>query len=284
MVRLLHRSSKIALLALLTAVLWGAEETLPAQLNGVDIVEKLGNPVDLNLQFTAENGYQTPLSSFFHKDKPVILNLVYYSCPMLCNLVLNGQTQALREVAWTPGDEFEVVTISIDPTEMFNLAVKKKQMYLESYGRKTKGWHFLTDYQGNVKKLAEQIGFRYHYDERQQQFAHAAAIMFLTPEGKVSRYLYGIRFKPRDVRLALTEASESKLGVSDRILMFCFHYDPVAQSYVLFARNLMRAGGVLIVLILGIAFWFLWRGERLRAMKEGLAADHVLEDHLVTAK
>jgi protein SCO1/2 len=284
MVRLLHRSSKLALLALATATLWGAEETLPPQLEGVGITEKLGNPVDLNLQFTAENGYQVPLSSFFHKDKPVILNLVYYSCPMLCNLVLNGQTQALHDVAWTPGEEFEVVTISIDPSEMFNLAAKKKQQYLESYGRPTHGWHFLTDYKGNVKKLAEQVGFGYKYDDRQQQFAHAAAIMILTPQGKVSRYLYGIHFKPRDVRLALSEASESKLGVSERILMFCFHYDPVERSYVLFARNLMRAGGVLIVLILGIAFWMLWRGERVRALKEQLAQGQASENHLVTVK
>jgi Uncharacterized protein SCO1/SenC/PrrC, involved in biogenesis of respiratory and photosynthetic systems len=178
MVRLLHRTSKLALLALLTASLWGAEETLPPQLEGVGIVEKLGSPVDLNLQFTAENGYQVPLSSFFHKDKPVLLNLVYYSCPMLCNLVLNGQTQVLHDVAWTPGEEFEVVTISIDPTEMFNLAAKKKQQYLESYGRPTHGWHFLTDYKGNVKKLAEQVGFNYKYDDRQQQFAHAAPYVF----------------------------------------------------------------------------------------------------------
>jgi len=158
---------------------------------------------------------------------------------------------------------------------MFNLAARKKQVYLESYGKPATGWHFLTDYKGNVKKLAQQVGFNYRWDEKSQQFAHAAAIMFLTPEGKVSRYLYGIRFKARDVRLALTEASQSKLGITvDKILLYCFHYDPAARSYVLFARNLMRGGGILTIFILGGILLRLWRGER----------NLHVPDNLVTAK
>src|SRR4051812_10012890 len=263
MQHLRHQLNKVLGLGLLAVCALSAEPGLPPQLEGIGIQEKLGNAVDLDLMFTNEKGYQVPLRSFFHKDKPVLLDLVYYSCPMLCNLVLNGQTQVLREVPWTPGEEFEVVTISINPTEMFDLAVRKKQAYLESYGKPAPGWHFLTDYQGNVKKLAQQVGFNYRWDDRSQQFAHAAAITFLTPEGKVSRYLYGIRFKSRDVRLALTEASESKLGITvDKILLFCFHYDSAARSYVIFARNLMRGGGVLTVLILGAILFRLWRGER----------------------
>jgi protein SCO1/2 len=275
MQHLRHQLSKVLGLGLLIIGALSAEPSLPPQLDGIGIQEKLGNPVDLDLMFTNERGYQVPLRSFFHKDKPVILNLVYYACPMLCNLVLNGQTQVLREVPWTPGEEFEIVTVSIDPSEMFDLAVRKKQMYLESYGKPATGWHFLTDYKGNVKKLAQQVGFNYRWDEKTQQFAHAAAIMFLSPEGKVSRYLYGIRFKTRDVRLALTEASESKLGVTvDKILLFCFHYDPAARSYVLFARNLMRGGGVLTVFILGAILFRLWRSER----------NMHLPDNLVTVK
>ena len=140
------------------------------------------------------SGYQVPLRSFFHKDKPVMLNLVYYSCPMLCNLVLNGQTQVLREMPWTPGEEFEIVTISIDPTEMFNLAVRKKQVYLETTAEPAPGWHFLTDYKGNVKS------WRPRWDFTTARTKTAAVRpcrrdMFLTPEGKMSRYLYGIRFK-----------------------------------------------------------------------------------------
>jgi protein SCO1/2 len=245
------------------AFLLRAVEPLPAELQGVGIEEKLGAQIDLNLTFTAENGYQVPLKQFFAKGKPVLLNLVYYQCPMLCNLILNAQTSTLREIPWTPGREFEIVTISIDPTETFELAARKKQSYLASYDRPAPGWHFLADYQGNAKRLADQVGFHYRWDPKTEQFAHAATIMFLTPDGRVSRYLYGIRFPARDVRLALTEASQSKLALSvDRLLLYCFHYDPQARSYVLAAGNVMRGGGVLIVVVLGFVLWRLWRFER----------------------
>ncbi len=172
----------------------------------------------------------------------------------------------MREIPWTPGNEFEIVTISIDPTETPKLAGQKKRSYLGSYGRTAPGWHFLVDRDGNAKKLAEQVGFHYRYDERQQQYAHAAAIMILTPEGKISRYLYGVQFKPRDLRLALTEASAGKTGGAvDRLLLFCFHYDPQARSYVLFATNFMRAGGVAVVLLLGGVLMSFWRKEKASA-------------------
>lgn len=243
-----------------------AEPSLPAELEGVGIVEQIGRGVDKSLSFTNEDGYRVELGSFFHQGRPVLLNLVYYTCPMLCNLLLNGQTHTLAEIPWTPGNEFEIVTISIDPTETPKLAGQKKRTYLASYGRPAPGWHFLVDRDGNSKKLAEQVGFHYRYDERQQQYAHAAAIMILTPEGKLSRYLYGVQFKPRDVRLALTEASAGKTGGAvDRLLLFCFHYDPQARSYVLFATNIMRAGGVVVVLVLGGALMSLWRKEKATA-------------------
>ena len=256
--------SKLFVTVLLAAVFaFGAEEQLPAELEGVGVQEKLGAQIDLNLTFTTENGYQVPLKQYFQQGRPVMLNLVYYQCPMLCNLILNGQTSTLREIPWTPGKEFEIVTISIDPTETFQLAAQKKQSYLTSYDRPAPGWHFLTDHQGNAKKLADQVGFQYKWDQKTEQYAHAATVMFLTPEGKISRYLYGIHFKPRDVRLAITEASQSKFGLSvDRLLLYCFHYDPQARSYVPFARNLMRGGGVLIVLILAFVLWRMWRFER----------------------
>jgi protein SCO1/2 len=232
-------------------------------MQGVGVDEKIGSHVDLDLTFTAENGYRVPLRSFFHKDRPVVLNLVYYECPMLCNLVLNGEVASFRELAWTPGDQFEVVTISINPEEGFDLAQKKKSLYLTSYGRPAPGWHFLVDDQGHAKQLAEQAGFHYKYDERQKQYAHAAAIMLLTPDGKMSRYLYGIKFKARDLRLGLTEASAGRGGVSlQKVLLFCFHYDPKVGSYVLFATNFMRIGGALSAAVLGIALVRLWRKER----------------------
>ncbi len=249
--------------ALLAACLLRAEEPLPAELEGVGVDEKLGAQIDLNLTFTAENGYQVPLRQYFGQGKPVLLNLVYYQCPMLCNLILNGQTATLRQIPWTPGKEFEIVTISFDPNETFQLAARKKQTYLTSYERPAPGWHFLADYQGNSKRLADQIGFHYRWDNKTEQYAHAATILFLTPEGKVSRYLYGIHFMPRDVRLALTEASENKFALSvDRLLLYCFHYDPQTRSYVLFAKNVMRGGGVLTVFVIAFVLWRMWRFEK----------------------
>jgi protein SCO1 len=234
----------------------------PQELSGVDITEHLGDRIDLGLTFIAEDGYPHALREYFQKGRPVILNLVYYTCPMLCNLVLNGQTDAMRQMPWTAGKEYEVVTISIDPTENYGLAKNKKAVYLASYERETSGWHFLTDQDGNVTKLAKQIGFGYRLDPNTGQYAHAAGIFVLSPEGMISRYLYGVRFKPLDLRLALTEAAGEKSGVSDRILLYCFHYDPVSKSYVPFARNFMRFGGVLALLILGFVLYRLWRRER----------------------
>lgn len=256
-----------ALLMIAAATGLYAEQAPPPQLQGVGIDEKLGRQVDLSLTFTAENGHPVVLGEFFNKGKPVILNLVYYSCPMLCTLVLNGQTTALENIPTTVGKDFEVVTISIDPTETFALAQQKRAAYLEQYGRASTGWHFLVDRDGNVKKLADQVGFHYRYDEQQQQYAHAAAIMVLTPEGKMSRYLYGIKFNPRDLRLALAEAAQSKFSISvDRVLLYCFHYDPEARGYVLFARNVMKAGGAATVIAIAALVLLLRRREKKMAV------------------
>jgi protein SCO1/2 len=247
----------------------------PPQLEGVGIDEHLGKPIDLSLTFIAENGYPVALSEYFHKDRPVILNLVYYNCPMLCTLVLNGQTEAMRAIPWTPGKEYEVVTISIDPRESFDVARKKKAIYMGSYDRPAPGWHFLVDHDGNAKKLAEMAGFHYRYDPRIEQYAHAAAIMVLTPEGRMARYLYGVRFSPRDLRFALAEASEGRSTMAiEKILLFCYHYDPKAGAYVLFATNLMRAGGLLTVGLIVIFLTRMFRADRKRTakvLKEGLA-------------
>jgi protein SCO1/2 len=239
------------------------EERTPRELEGVGVTEHLNTKVDLSLTFIGEDGYPHALSEYFSKDRPVLLNLVYYSCPMLCNLVLNGQTDAMRKMLWTPGKEYEVVTISIDPTENFGLAKSKKATYLSSFEREAPGWHFLTDNDGNVAKLARQVGFGYKLDKETGQYAHAAAIFVLSPTGMISRYLYGVKFKPLDLRLALTEAAGEKSGLSDRILLYCFHYDPASRGYVPFARNFMRIGGLVALLILGFVLFRLWRKERL---------------------
>lgn len=235
----------------------------PGELAGVSVNEKLGEQINLDLQFVAEDGYQKPLRTYFQSGRPVILNLVYYTCPMLCNLVLNAQTEAIRKIAWTPGKEYEIVTISIDPTENYGIARNKKAAYLTSFEREAPGWHFLSDYNGNVARLAQQVGFGYRLDERTGQYAHPAAIFVLTPEGKISRYLYGVNFKPIDIRLALAEASQGKVGMTvEKFLLYCFHYDPAARSYTLFARNFMRGGGVVVLLLLGFVLFRFWRRER----------------------
>ncbi len=247
----------------------------PPQLEGVGIDEHLGSSVDMNLMFTDESGYPVRLGKYFNQGRPVILDLVYYNCPMLCTLILNGQTEAMRNIPWTPGKEYDVVTISIDPRESFDVAQKKKSIYMGSFDRPAPGWHFLTDRDGNVQRLAKQIGFNYRYDPRIEQYAHAAAIMVLTPQGRMARYLYGIRFSPRDLRFALAEASEGRSTMAvEKILLFCYHYDPKAGAYVWFALNVMRLGGALTVLIFAFFGWRMWRVERRRTsarFKEGLA-------------
>jgi protein SCO1/2 len=254
----------------------------PAMLEGVGIEEHLGRQIDLNMTFTAENGYPVALKEYFHSGKPVILDLIYYSCPNLCTLILNGQTAAMREILpWTPGKEYEVVTISIDPNESFDLARKKKAIYLSSFDHPAPGWHFLCDRDGNAKKLAETLGFKYRWDERTQQFAHAGGIMILTPEGKMARYLYGASFHPRDLRFSLAEASENRSTMAvQKMLLFCYHYDPKAGGYVLFATNIMRAGGILTVLLIGFFLRRMYVAERKKnsfhgpkagGLKEGIA-------------
>ena len=246
----------------------------PVQLENVGVDEHLGRNIDLSLTFIAENGYPVALKEFFHKDKPVILDLIYYSCPMLCNLILNGQTQVMKEIPWNAGDQYEVVTISIDPHESFDLARRKKETYLGTLNRPAAGWHFLCDNDGNAKKLAEEIGFHYRYDPLQEQFAHAASIFILTPEGRIARYLYGTRFRPMDVRFALAEASEGRTSMTiEKLLLFCYKYDPNKHTYVVFAATVMRIGGALTVLIIGLFLWRMFLGERKRAarLKEGIA-------------
>lgn len=250
--------------------------TLPAPLRGVGIDEKIGQTVDLNLEFTNEKGYQEPLKDFFKSGRPVLLNMVYYKCPMLCNLLLNGQVDALRKIpSWAPGNQYEVVTVSINPSETFDIAEAKKQTYLAGLDMPSAAahWHFLTDYANNSKKLADQVGFHYRWDPRQQNFAHTAAIMFLSPTGKICRYLYGIKFKPFDVRMALTEAGAEKGKFSvEKVLLFCYHYDPKAGSYAATASKLMSIAGFFTLIIGGLLLWRMFKYEKQRKMNEPFTA------------
>ena len=244
---------------------------LPAQINqklreldGVGVEEKLGTVIDGSLEFVAENGRPVPISKYLNQGRPVILNFVYYSCPMLCSMVLNGVTSSIRDLSWTPGKEYEIVTISFDPKETHELAASKKQAYLAGFDRPAPGWHFLTDNNNNAKKLAEQVGYHYRWDKSRSQYAHSAALILLTPDGKVARYLYGIKYKAFDLRLGLTEAAQGRMQGTkmEQMLLYCFQYDPNARSYVMTARNIMRAGGGMTVLVLGLTLRRLWRRDR----------------------
>lgn len=252
----------LSIFAIVPALLLANSATPVQELQGVGVEEKLGAKIDTSLSFIGENGRLVQLSEYMNQGRPVVLNFVYYSCPMLCGLVLNGFTASLENLAWTPGKEFEVLTISINPREMHTLAQSKKQAMLNSYGRPAPGWHFLSDYNDNAKKLAETVGFHYRWDEATQQYAHSAALILLTPDGRAARYLYGIKYKSMDLRLGLTEASEGKLSSTvDKLLLYCFHYDPQAKSYVMTARYIMQAGGLLTMCLLGSVLLRNWRRE-----------------------
>ncbi len=235
----------------------------PDLLKNVGIDQKLNQSVPLDLTFRDENGKTVQLGQYFGQ-KPVILSLVYYTCPMLCTQVLNGMEAGLRNVSLNMGEDYNVVTLSVDPNEDAKLAKSKQELYSGVYGRPGAGdgWHFLTGDEANIKKLADAVGFRYAYDPDSKQFAHASAIMVLTPEGKLSRYLYGIQYPSRDLRLALVEASEGKIGTPvDSVLLFCYHYDPATGKYGLLVSRLIKGGGALTVLVIGCLMFVMFRKE-----------------------
>jgi protein SCO1 len=240
--------------------------SVPDELKGIGITEHLGDQVFLgDYTFKNETGKDVKLADYFHAGRPVLLTLVYYECPNLCNFLLNGLVKSLKTLDWTPGKNFEIVTLSINPNEKPELAEKKKAAYLESYGRKEAdvGWHFLTGDDAQVRKLADQVGFGYRYEPKDAQYAHSAAIFVLTPDGKISRYLYGIEFKKTDLRLSLLEASNGKIGtIIDRILLFCYRYDPQTRKYSIYLTKVMQAGGGLTLLIFGGNLALFWRRQR----------------------
>ena len=250
-------------------------EPLPKDLEGVGITEHPGGRIPLDLEFTDEDSRPVRLAQFFPGDRPVILTLGYYSCPMLCTLVLNGLVDGLRSVAWTPGRQFEIVTVSIDPRETPTLARLKKQNYLAEYGRAgaAAGWHFLTGREENIKRLADAVGFGYRYVQERGQYAHAAAIFVATPDGRLARYLYGVLYQPKTVHLALVEAGEGKVGTTvDQVLLYCFHYDAEEGRYVFAATNLMRFGGAVTALVVGVWLLTSWRrGARKKTPERSVA-------------
>lgn len=240
---------------------------VPAELENVGITEHLGRKINLGLEFTDDQGQKVTLAKYFDGRRPVLLSLVYYGCPNLCSFHLNGVTKTLKKMDWSLGHEFDMVVVSIDPQENAELAGKKKLAYLDSYGRQesAKGWHFLTGSEDSIRKLAAQVGFAYKWDEKSEQWVHSAAAYVMSPTGTISRYLYGIDFSDKTLRLSLVEAADNKIGtLMDRVLLYCLHYDPAGRTYSFYLFGIMRVAAALTVVILAVVlarFW--WRQRRL---------------------
>jgi protein SCO1/2 len=241
-----------------------AQRPDPALMERIGIDQKLGDQVPLGLQSTNELGDLVELHQLI-KDKPVVLSLVYYECPMLCNQVLTSLLRALNVLTFDIGTEFEVITVSVDPGETPALAAEKKAQYLKTYrgDDASLGWHFLTGEQEQITQLAEAVGFRYEYEEATDQYSHASGIMILTPDGKIARYFYGIDFPPRDLRWGLVEAADGEIGTPvDQLLLLCYTYNPLTGKYGLFIRNSLRIGAIATVLALGTFIIVMLRRER----------------------
>lgn len=252
-----------------------APSGLPKALNGVGIDQKLDQQLPLDLVFKNEQGQSVKLGDYFGK-KPVVLSLVYYQCPMLCNQVLNGMVTAFKVMNFKAGDEFEVVTVSFDPRETAALATAKKNTYVNYLPEAKRikanaGWHFLTGDEASIKQITDAVGFRYHFDEATNQFAHASGIFVTTPEGKLARYFYGIEYAPRDLRLGLIEAADNKIGSpADQLLLYCFHYDPATGKYGAAVMKLMQVGGIVtVVAILGMFYVMRRRNQAQDALRAG---------------
>ncbi len=241
-------------------------------LQGVGITQRLGESVPMDLVFRDENGNDVRLGDLFNKKKPVVMVMTYYECPMLCTMVLNGMVKAFRPMNFSVGTEFEVITVSFNPKDNPELARTKKENYLKSYNRDgaAAGWHFLTGQEPAIHAITDSLGFAYHYLPETGEFAHAAAIMVLTPQGRISHYFYGIEYSSRDLRLALVEAADGKIGnLADELMLYCFRYDPTAGKYTAVALSIVRLGGILTILALagfiGVSRLREMRGNRARS-------------------
>jgi protein SCO1/2 len=233
-------------------------------LKDVGIDQKLDVQVPPDLVFRDAEGRDVRLGDYFGK-RPMILALVYYKCPMLCTMVLNDLTRAMNSMKMNCGEQFDILTVSFDPNETPSLAVDKKNQYIRAYRRAhaEQGWHFLTGSQASITTLTNAVGFRYAWDPKFKQFAHASGLIILTPEGKTSRYFYGIDYAPSDLQLSLDEASHGKeTSVSDRILLFCFHYDPTTGRYSLMITRLVQLGGIVTCLLLGSYMFWMFHRDR----------------------
>jgi protein SCO1 len=254
------------LLALASLPGWAQQSasSQPPPLHGVGITQRMNQQVPAGLAFRDETGKAVRLGDYFGK-KPIVLSLVYFNCPFMCTEVLNGELRALQENSLKLGEDYAAVTVSFDPKDGPKEAALKNRIYLGMYARPAPpgSWHFLTGDQSSIQALTDAVGFGYAYDPPSGQFAHATAIMILTPEGRVSRYFYGVQYPSRDVRLGLVEASQGKIGSpTDAALLFCYHYDPLTGKYGLVVANVIRIAGALTMLVLGIFLFLMFRQEK----------------------
>lgn len=247
----------------------------PPGLEHVGIEQKLDGQVPLDLTFRDEAGKTVKLGDYFRSGRPVILNLVYYKCPMLCGEVLQGLSAAMKVLKFTPGKEYEVVTVSVDPRETPDLAAAKKQTYMERLDRpgSEDGWHFLVGDKPQIDALADSLGWEYQYDPKTDQFAHAAGVILVTPQGRIAQYYYGVEYSARDMRLGIIEASKNKIGsLADQVLLYCYHYDPRTGKYGVIVNNIVRAAGVATVFVIGGLIIVLYRREpRVKGIGTGRA-------------
>lgn len=270
--RVLHCSrllawSALACLAMPGGVTAQLLEDTPPELDGVGITEHLDASLPLDLTFLDEDGNVVALGEYFRDGTPVLLNFVYFDCPMLCNVLLDGFLAGLRDLEWTAGDEFEIVTISIDPKDTPEGATIKRDHYVKRLERPeaAAGWHFLTGTQENITEITDAVGFEYRLDEASREYMHAAAVYVATPEGRLARYLYGVMFEPQTLRLSLVEASSGKIGSTlDQLLLFCFAYDHTAGRYGPAAMKLMRVFAAIMVVAVGTFMATHWKREEHR--------------------
>lgn len=237
----------------------------------IGIDQKVGETIPLDLEFIDETGRTVQLGDYFDGRRPVVLSLVYFDCPMLCGEVLNGKVEALKNMNLMLGDDFQAVTVSFDPGEDATMAAAKKEVFLQEYGKPggQQGWHWLTGEKDNIDALCEATGFSYYYDPDIDQFAHAGAIMVLTPDGAISRYFFGIEYPAKDVRLALLEASKNQIGSAvEQLLLLCYQYDPTTGTYNLMVFRLLQVGGLATVLTMAFVVFLLFRFEKRKARRE----------------
>lgn len=258
-----------------------APPTIPVPMEGqpvpglerIRVEEKLDRPLPLDLEFTDHRGRTVTLDQYFDGTRPVLLTFAYHSCPTLCSMVLDATVNGVKEVEWTAGDEYRIITISIDPKDTPEIAAAKREEILAKYGRldgsDAHAWDFLVGDEETIAKAADAAGYRFFFDGNQQQYGHPAAIMLLTPEAKFARYLYGLRFEPSDIRFGLLEASEGRsITTAEHFLLFCYAYDPQEGTYTVMATRIMQVGGALTILLLGGFLGFFWRRERRRSLHE----------------